>query len=265
MLKSRHAIAPAFRQFRLRTALVVPFIIQIVAAVGLFSYLSFSNSQRAVNNLAIQLSESVTKQINQHLENYLNTPHLVQNITASLIRDGDLDPDNFEQLQDRFWSDIQLSEAVDYIFLGDREGRFIGVQNYPDGRTVVKFRDRDTAPQRLVYLLDRDGDRAQQLKSKEYDPRVRPWYIATLEVKQQTWSPIYASADLGALQITATTPIYDQTGELRGVLGTNLILSEINKFLNELKIAKSGDAFIIERSADIVASSTEEDPYLQIE
>ncbi|MDY6785895.1 MAG: SpoIIE family protein phosphatase [Cyanobacteriota bacterium] len=265
MFKSRHTIVPISRKFRLRTALVVPLTVQVVAAVGLFSYLSFSNSQRAVTNLATQLSESITNQINRHLENHLSKPHLIQSITASSIRNGNLNPDDFEQLKTQFWSDIQLSDAVDYIFLGDEEGQFIGVQNYPDGRTVVKFRDRETAPQRLVYQLDENGDRMKQLKSKEYDPRVRPWYITTLEVKQQTWSPIYASADLGALQITATTPIYDQRGEFRGILGSNFILSEVNKFLNELKISKSGKAFIIERSADLIATSTDEAPYLEIE
>lgn len=33
------------RKLRLRTALVVPFVLQIVAAVGLVGYLSFGNGQ----------------------------------------------------------------------------------------------------------------------------------------------------------------------------------------------------------------------------
>ncbi|MEG4918442.1 MULTISPECIES: hypothetical protein [unclassified Microcoleus] len=33
------------RKFQLRTALVVPFVLQIVAAVGLVGYLSFGNGQ----------------------------------------------------------------------------------------------------------------------------------------------------------------------------------------------------------------------------
>ncbi|MEP6517461.1 hypothetical protein [Microcoleus vaginatus] len=40
------------RKLRLRTALVVPFVLQIVAAVGLVGYLSFHNGQKAVNDLA---------------------------------------------------------------------------------------------------------------------------------------------------------------------------------------------------------------------
>ncbi|WP_421656041.1 hypothetical protein [Leptothermofonsia sp. ETS-13] len=42
-------------KFRLRTTLVLPFVLQIMTAVGLVGYLSFRNGQQAVNDLIIQL------------------------------------------------------------------------------------------------------------------------------------------------------------------------------------------------------------------
>ena len=48
----------------LRTTLVVPFVLQIAIAVGLVSYLSFRNSQQAIEDLVTQLSSKVTGQIN---------------------------------------------------------------------------------------------------------------------------------------------------------------------------------------------------------
>lgn len=247
----------------LRIVLVVPFVIQVFTIVGLIGYLSFRTGQKAVNELAIQLTTKVTERINQHLKNYLEMPHLIQNITASSIRNGNLDIKNSYHLQKQFWSDIQLSNAVDYIFFGDEDGNFIGVQEYRDGREVVKFRDRTTAPKRLIYALDEHGERTELIKSQDYEPRTRPWYQETQKAQTQTWSSIYISADLGVLQITPTTPIYDADGTLKGVLGTNLVLSQISDFLRELKISKSGQAFIIERSGEIVASSTDERPYIE--
>lgn len=262
MRETKHKVSQVSGRLPLRLVLVIPFVMQIFATVGLIGYLSFRTGQRAVNELVIQLTTRVTERINQHLKSYLETPHFMHNMTVSSIRNGNLDINDFSSLQQQFWSDIQLSDAVDYIFLGTQEGYFIGVQDYRDGRQVVKFRDRATAPKRLIYALDEDGERTQLLKSQDYDPRSRPWYTATLKAQQQTWSPIYISADLGVLQITPTTPIYDSEGTLQGVLGTNLILSQISDFLRELKISQSGQAFILERSADIVASSTDEPPYL---
>ena len=249
----------------LRTTLVVPFVLQIAIAVGLVSYISFKNSQQAIEDLASQLSNKVTGQINQHLENYLEKPHLLQGVIASAFRNGNLKPNNFAALERQFWSDIRLSDSVDYIFLGKENGEFLGVQRYLDGQIVVKFRTNETAPNRLVYELPSYGDRHKLLQSKEYDPRNRPWYNITVEVGTQTWSPIFTSANLGVLQISPTTPIYDPQGELIGVLASNLLLAQINEFLNDLDISPSGEAFILERSGDLVASSTDERPSVEVE
>jgi class 3 adenylate cyclase/HAMP domain-containing protein len=246
----------------LQIVLVVPFVLQIFAVVGLVGYLSFRNGQKAVNDLATELSSRITERIDQHLQNYLSTPHLLQKVTASAIQNGNLSSENFTKLERQFWSDIQLSDAVDYVFFGDENGNFIGVQHYQDGRTVVKFRDWSTASKRAIYELGERGERTKFIKSQDYDPRSRYWYKETLKTKVQTWSSIEISADLGVLQITPATPIYDRKGNLRGVLGTNLVLSQISDFLRGLKISQSGKALIVERSADVVASSTQEPPFI---
>ncbi|NES80050.1 MAG: PAS domain S-box protein [Moorea sp. SIO2B7] len=246
----------------LLTILLVPFAMQIFAVVGLTGYLSFRNGQKAVNELVTQLSNSVTARIDQRLQNYLNTPHLIQQVQADAVRNGTLNITDFSKLEHQFWNQIELSDAVDYIYYGNKEGNFLGVQKYQDGRTVVKIRDLSTAPKREIYLLNSNGDRLKLIKSKNYDPRVRPWYKATIKKGLSTWSPIYISADLGILQITPTTPIYDEKGSFIGVLATNLLLSQISDFLRELKISKSGKAFIIEHSGNLVASSQDEPPFI---
>ena len=246
------------RSLPLRTVLILPFVIQIFAAVGLTGWLSLRNGQQAVNDAIDQLGSSVTDRIDGHVENYLNTPHLFHQINQASIRNGGLDLNDFEALREKFRSLIQIDEAVDYIYFGNEDGDFLGVQELPDGNVVLKVRDVFTEPERVIYNLDEFGNPIEEVKSKKYDPRIRPWYEAAKERGSPTWSPIYPSAHLGVLQITPVIPIYTPAGEFRGALGTNLILSQIGQFLNELDIGKSGVAFIIERSGDLVASSTDE-------
>lgn len=251
---------PPLCKFRLRTSVVLPFVVQIAAAVGLVGYLSFRNSQQSINDLAAQLSNRAIAQIDQHLESYLNKPHLLQGVLASAFRNGNLDPNDFPALERQFLSDINLTDSVDYIFIGKENGDFMGVQRYLDGQLVVKLRDRTTAPNREVYEVKQPGDRIKLLQSKPYDPRDRPWYTVTIAAKKPTWSPIFTSENLGVLQISATTPVYDTEGELVGVLSTNLLLAQLNQFLKDLHISQSSKAFIIERTGDLVASSTAEIP-----
>jgi len=252
------------RKFRLRTSVVLPFLLQIAAAAGLVGYLSFRNSQQSINDLAMQLSNKVTGQIDQHLESYLEKPHLLQAVLASALRNGNLDINDFPGLEKQFWADIKLTDSVDYIYLGKDNGDFIGVQRYLDGKLVVKFRDQTTTPNRVVYEIKQPGDRFEELQSQAYDPRDRPWYTVTIAEQKPTWSPIFTSANLGVLQISPTTPVYDTQGKLVGVLSTNLLLAQLNQFLNDLSISKSGEAFIIEQSGDLVASSTADIPAVKI-
>lgn len=251
------------QNWRLRTTIIVPFVVQIFASVALVGYLSFRNGEKAINNLATQLSVQVTARINQRLENYFNTPHLVQQIKAMAVRTGNLDLSNFDKLQHQFWREIQLSNAIDSLYYGNESGDLLAVQKYEDGRIVVKIRDENTAPKRVIYELNAQGDRTKLLKSKEYDPRLRPWYKGTIAANAPNWTSVYISEDLAALQISPSTPVYDEKGKFIGVFSTNLILSSLNDFLNQLKISKSGDAFLLERSGELIASSTDELPFVK--
>ncbi|XHL94738.1 MAG: hypothetical protein P2A85_19675 [Microcoleus anatoxicus] len=50
---------PANRKISLQTLLIVPFVLQIFAAVGLTGYLSFRNGQKAINDLANRLIKEI--------------------------------------------------------------------------------------------------------------------------------------------------------------------------------------------------------------
>ncbi|HEY9658059.1 MAG TPA: hypothetical protein V6C65_06380, partial [Allocoleopsis sp.] len=62
------------RKISLRLLLVIPFVVQIVGAVGLVGYLSFRNGNRAVNDVATQLRSELTARIEQQLRNYIEIP-----------------------------------------------------------------------------------------------------------------------------------------------------------------------------------------------
>ncbi|MGK7895618.1 MAG: ATP-binding protein, partial [Xenococcus sp. (in: cyanobacteria)] len=67
---------------------------------------------------------------------------------------------------------------------------------------------------------------------------------------------IYRSSNLLVPEISSVVPIYNQIGELEGVLGSELTLKKIGIFLSSLKIGLSGQAFIMESSGELIASST---------
>ncbi|MCG8363443.1 MAG: response regulator, partial [Pseudanabaenales cyanobacterium] len=127
--------------------------------------------------------------------------------------------------------------------------------------------DRTMLPRRDTYQLNSQGERLKVISTQAYDPRMRPWHQAVVRAQNRTWSPIYqfASHDYPLWGITPAVPIYSEKGLLEGVLAIDLTLEQLSQFLGELEISPSGQAFIIERSGAMVASSALESPFIMFE
>ncbi|NJL87137.1 MAG: hypothetical protein HC886_16045, partial [Leptolyngbyaceae cyanobacterium SM1_1_3] len=82
----------------LRGVLVIPFLLQLTAAVGLTGYFSLRNGQQAVNRLAEQLLSATKQLVNQHLDSYLELPQKANQINANLIQQGVLDLNDLETI-----------------------------------------------------------------------------------------------------------------------------------------------------------------------
>jgi sigma-B regulation protein RsbU (phosphoserine phosphatase) len=61
-------------KFLLRTTLVAPFLVQIIATVGLVGYFSFRNGQRVVTDLVGQLQGEISARVRERVQVYLATP-----------------------------------------------------------------------------------------------------------------------------------------------------------------------------------------------
>jgi hypothetical protein len=92
----------------LRLVFVLPFVLQIFAAVGLTGYLSLRNGRQAVNNLADQLTTEVSDRIDLHLNRYLDIPKKINLQNSALIEQGILDLKNFESVGKHFWKQIPI-------------------------------------------------------------------------------------------------------------------------------------------------------------
>ena len=55
--------------------------------------------------------------------------------------------------------------------------------------------------------------------------------------------------------ITSIRPVYQENGELQGVLGVSMLLGDINQFLQNTKVSTHGQTFIVEPSGKLVATS----------
>jgi signal transduction histidine kinase len=259
--------ASHYRKTSLRTLLVVPSVLLIFLAVVLTGYLSLRNGQNAVNDVTTQLREEITARIQQHLYTYLETPHLVNQINSDAIRLGLLNMHDLGGLERHFWHQLQLFDSVSGIYLGTEQGGIIAVARYDKDKITVQMTEKLLKGDYFTYSTDSQGNRTDLVEvAHNYDATKRPWYESAVQAGKPVWSDIYTFVyPAGSLGITANQPFYDNTGKLQGVLAADFMLVKIGEFLHRLKIGRTGQTFIMERSGLIVASSTAEPPFLRVQ
>ncbi|MBD2484189.1 ATP-binding protein [Planktothrix sp. FACHB-1365] len=268
------------RQISLRLVLIVPFVLQIVGAVGLVGYLSYQSGQQAVENLANQVMDQVTKRIHDHLNTSLQIQQQIVALNYDIFQQGSLNIKDFEQLRQHLWQQIKLSPSLSSNGFANEQGEQINYyrllsqelvaqanqlsgENLKQGAFILNQVNLPDVTKRKYYLVDDQGRGRKLSYMTPVNVLKTDWYLAAVAAKKQTWSPIIVYKVPKTLGINAIFPVYDDGGKLQGVFNSGIILDGIGTFLNNLKFSTSGQTFIIDRQGDLVATSTLETPYLK--
>ncbi|MBW4615386.1 MAG: response regulator [Desmonostoc vinosum HA7617-LM4] len=258
-------VGRVYAKMPLSYVLIVPSILQICGAVGLVGYLSVQNGQKAVKELAVQLENKICDRIEQHLNTYLTTPKQINQINIDAIKLNLLNLADFQTTGNYFWKQMQVFQ-VGYNNFANSQGEFIGVERLDDGKLLInEVTEKNGIGKLYVYNTDDHGNRRQLQSVKNYDPRLEAWYVDAVKFGKPVWSQIYQWEDKPEiLSISSSYPLYDDANRLIGVIGVDLILSQISNFLADLNADQFGKTFILERSGLMVATSTNKPQYTVI-
>ena len=246
----------------LRWVLVVPFIVQIFSAVGVIGYLSFRSAQKAVEDVVSQLQDEVSNRITDRLDTYLSTPKLIHDDLSRALQTGELDVNRLDESWELYlWRYINLHKYVASVYISAEDKKHREVQPVDE-----KFKMGVLSPEGVFtyYFVDEKGKRTSQVERirNNYNPLVRPWFKSAKNAGVTTWTPIYNFFAKQLLAVDLVSPIYNSSGKFEGVMGVSLSLLDISNYLNQLDVAQSGEVFILERSGELVATSTQEKPHI---
>ncbi|MDX2254887.1 MAG: EAL domain-containing protein [Pseudanabaenaceae cyanobacterium bins.39] len=243
----------------LQTVLIVPLILQVLLVLIITSWLSFHNGQRVVVNIASSLNQEIGQRIQLHLKRYLEIPHQFNQSQEAVFENQWLTANDLSQIGKFFLNRLHDHPSLKYTAWGNEQGRYVGIAKTVASGYEIELVENPLTQAYYTYSIDLGGNRGAFLRrSPPYDPRTRPWYIEAKRSQKARWSSIYVWFDNSKIAIDAVLPIYgdiDHTN-LLGVLDTPITLEEISNFLRSLRIGKTGQAFIMERSGLLVASSS---------
>ncbi len=249
-------------RFSLSVVLTVPFVAIVIITTSLTSYFVFRNSQLAIQDVAGQLCTQVTDRVVQHLDTYLYAAHLVNALNMNAARQGLIDIYNVDQLAQYFWQQGQLFPGAGSIGFADLEGGVVGANVTEKYIVVANAALTGNAIRR--YQPDEQGRRTEQVlkETPNYDARTRSWYLAAQTAGRSIWTGVNASAtDVNRLDQTAALPYYDASGQFQGVFYRDISLTQVDQFLAQLTVGRSGQVFIMENDGNLVGSSVLQKPY----
>ncbi|MBD2772201.1 hybrid sensor histidine kinase/response regulator [Iningainema tapete] len=266
------------KQVSLRSLLIVPFVLQIFATVGIVGYLSLQNGQKAVNELAEQLIDKANRLVSTHLNTYLALPQQINQLNADAIAAGQLNLNNSKASEKYFWRQAKVFKNTSYIGFTLTDGRESGAGRWLNGINLLVYENFPRNGKAFDYSVDERGNRHRLLQSYEIDSLSLPVYKESIKAGKPIWNQIFTlnvsnllitddgkalnikdrASNVGYesyISLPARRPFYDENGKLLGVLIVEILLTNINEFLRSIKVTPSGQIYIIERDGLLVGSS----------
>lgn len=248
----------------LRVVLVVPFFIQIVAAVGLVGYLSHRNGQATIHDLASQLEERASLQVSEHLNAYLGASQSVIRLMADAAELKLIDISNHKETLHYLWRLAHAFPDASYLNYGQENGDFIGLGRAynVDNKLFIEETSLATMDHLFQYEVVGEGEKGRLYKDKPFeDFRKDVWYAQPKVADKAIWTDIYNWVDEPEVMVIgAGKPIYLE-GKLVGIAGVDLLLASIWDYLRSLNLSPNAKIFIIERSGNLVATSDQQLPF----
>lgn len=151
---------------------------------------------------------------------------------------------------------LLANEPVDWLFFGNRAGGLISAGRLADGTTVTAMTDGFQPGVSREYTALPDGDIGQLRKSgADFDARRKGWYRRTKETGRLSWTQPYLGSVEPILGISLAVPVTDRNGGFAGVLGVDMILTQMSQYLSGLSVGQTGRAFLMDDKGLLIASS----------
>jgi hypothetical protein len=233
------------KNLSIRKLIIIAYLVGIIVPILVIGYTVFANWISSTSEITKSLSEDMNHEIANKINSFLNIPLHVNQVNEMLIKNRIIDLSNEVEREKYFVGVLNAHEKSIYSFtFGEENGEYYGARRNENGETEIVRNNGDTSGSSWYYSVKDDLTRDELImKTDPFDVRTRDWYKAAIEAKTTTFSPVYKHFVKEDLTISAATPIYNSDGELEGVLGTHMILSDINQYMKDM--VKDVDGFIV--------------------
>ena len=194
-------------------------------------------------------------------EDYFKPAELAVAEGQLLLSDHILGPDNPDPLERFFFEQLRVRPLLDGLYIANPAGEFFYVmrsnENINDGTRTKVIRNGPLG--REVGLTWRGPDyaivKSERDPADTYDPRARAWYRSAVERRGRAWTEPYIFFTSQKPGITLASAITGKDGAVEAVLGVDIEISEILRFLARYSQLGQKSVYISTTEGKVIAHS----------
>ena len=195
----------------------------------------------SVNSILIKSSKNhltqASSRVAEQVSGYLSPLNSNSLMAHRILDERIVEPGKSENFTQFLYALIADNEYLSGAYWGNTQGDLYWFNRGKDKKFVEEIILRESGNVKAsLRKLDSEGDMLSidnNITPSLKDPRLRPWYQQAQTGKKLTWV-IYQFASIEGqrpqLGITAAQPVYDDTGNLRGVFGIDMLFKSNSSF-----------------------------------
>ena len=245
----------------IRGIIIIGCIILIWGTLLITTPFSYFSTKKVMLLHTMDIMENISELTLKETQNFFSVARGAAHLTKRLISSEvvNTDKEHIEILEKYFFDQLEINLQFAGIYFANPEGEFYYVSRN-SSRAPNGYRTKfiENMPQgRRVKLIWRDNNmkiiQEEFDPQDSYDPRERPWFKKAKEENQVIWTNPYIFFTSQKPGITTAGPIYDANGNLLGVVGVDIELDVLSKFIGSLRVGKTGIAFMIDQDTNVIA------------
>ena len=194
-------------------------------------------------------------------EDYFKPAEMAVEAGQLLLSDHILAPDNPEPLERFFLGQLRLRPLLAGLHVANPAGEFFYVMRSNEkveGGIRTKI-IRKGPLGREVELTWRGPDyttvKSERDPADTYDPRARGWYRLAVERRGRAWTEPYIFFTSRKPGITLASAIIGKDGAVEAVLGADIEMSDISRFLARASLLRQKSVYISTSEGKVIAHS----------
>lgn len=240
-----------------RSISIIAFILAMSISIGVIGHLVFTNWIQSSGEIMRFMADDMSRNINQRIDALVSMPEIINRYNAQLLASGAQSLSD-ENSRDQFFAgvlNLHRNEIFGFYYCSV-SGEFYGARNMRDGGMEIQFRSDTTGGIRR-YAVKNDLTAGEFIgQTDAYDPRQSAWYKAAINAGGPTYSPVYQDFESGNLVVSAAEPVIDESGNLRGVLVVDVLLSDLSTRLRGIASDTGGYAYIVEAESGALVGNS---------